>query len=85
MSTGDSLDMTQQDEASIIANDATVKDMEVNYFVLSLIKQAFERLSAPLLAICEIHRFFSFLFFSFLFSLPLPFFFGLEEIYVFID
>ncbi|KAI9123491.1 hypothetical protein K1719_004791 [Acacia pycnantha] len=28
LSTGDSLDMTQQDEASIIANDATVKDME---------------------------------------------------------
>ena len=28
LSTGDSLDMTQQDESSIIANDATVKDME---------------------------------------------------------
>ncbi|XP_028765665.1 5'-methylthioadenosine/S-adenosylhomocysteine nucleosidase 1 [Neltuma alba] len=28
LSTGDSLDMTQQDEAGIIANDATVKDME---------------------------------------------------------
>ncbi|KAK7409778.1 hypothetical protein VNO78_00086 [Psophocarpus tetragonolobus] len=28
LSTGDSLDMTQQDETSIIANDATVKDME---------------------------------------------------------
>lgn len=29
MSTGDSLDMTEQDETSMIANDATVKDMEV--------------------------------------------------------
>ncbi|KAI4297713.1 hypothetical protein L6164_037589 [Bauhinia variegata] len=28
LSTGDSLDMTPQDETSIIANDATVKDME---------------------------------------------------------
>ncbi|XP_042493840.1 5'-methylthioadenosine/S-adenosylhomocysteine nucleosidase-like [Macadamia integrifolia] len=28
LSTGDSLDMSPQDEASIIANDATVKDME---------------------------------------------------------
>ncbi|KAJ0964369.1 hypothetical protein J5N97_029491 [Dioscorea zingiberensis] len=28
LSTGDSLDMTPQDEASILANDATVKDME---------------------------------------------------------
>ncbi|KAK3195252.1 hypothetical protein Dsin_026562 [Dipteronia sinensis] len=28
LSTGDSLDMTPQDESSIIANDATVKDME---------------------------------------------------------
>ncbi|XP_004500745.1 5'-methylthioadenosine/S-adenosylhomocysteine nucleosidase [Cicer arietinum] len=28
LSTGDSLDMTQQDESSITANDATVKDME---------------------------------------------------------
>ncbi|KAE9603468.1 hypothetical protein Lal_00001951 [Lupinus albus] len=28
LSTGDSLDMTEQDESSIIANDATVKDME---------------------------------------------------------
>lgn len=28
LSTGDSLDMSQQDEASIIANDATIKDME---------------------------------------------------------
>ncbi|KAL9312454.1 hypothetical protein ACSQ67_017906 [Phaseolus vulgaris] len=28
LSTGDSLDMSQQDESSIIANDATVKDME---------------------------------------------------------
>jgi hypothetical protein len=29
LSTGDSLDMTEQDESSITANDATVKDMEV--------------------------------------------------------
>jgi 5'-methylthioadenosine nucleosidase len=29
LSTGDSLDMTEQDELSITANDATVKDMEV--------------------------------------------------------
>ncbi len=29
LSTGDSLDMSSQDEASITANDATVKDMEV--------------------------------------------------------
>lgn len=29
LSTGDSLDMTQQDESTIVANDATVKDMEV--------------------------------------------------------
>lgn len=29
LSTGDSLDMTPQDESSITANDATVKDMEV--------------------------------------------------------
>ncbi|PKI52927.1 hypothetical protein CRG98_026758 [Punica granatum] len=28
LSTGDSLDMSPQDEATIIANDATVKDME---------------------------------------------------------
>ncbi|KAH7657125.1 Methylthioadenosine nucleosidase protein [Dioscorea alata] len=28
LSTGDSLDMTPQDEAAILANDATVKDME---------------------------------------------------------
>ncbi|BAT77558.1 5'-methylthioadenosine/S-adenosylhomocysteine nucleosidase-like [Vigna umbellata] len=28
LSTGDSLDMSQQDESSIIANDATLKDME---------------------------------------------------------
>ncbi|XP_024455200.1 5'-methylthioadenosine/S-adenosylhomocysteine nucleosidase isoform X3 [Populus trichocarpa] len=28
LSTGDSLDMSPQDEASIVANDATVKDME---------------------------------------------------------
>ena len=30
LSTGDSLDMSPQDEASITANDATVKDMEVS-------------------------------------------------------
>jgi 5'-methylthioadenosine nucleosidase len=30
LSTGDSLDMTEQDELSITANDATVKDMEVS-------------------------------------------------------
>ena len=29
LSTGDSLDMSPHDEASIIANDATLKDMEV--------------------------------------------------------
>lgn len=29
LSTGDSLDMSPQDEALITANDATVKDMEV--------------------------------------------------------
>ena len=29
LSTGDSLDMSPQDEKSIVANDATVKDMEV--------------------------------------------------------
>ena len=29
LSTGDSLDMSPQDEASISANDATIKDMEV--------------------------------------------------------
>lgn len=29
LSTGNSLDMSPQDEASIIANDATIKDMEV--------------------------------------------------------
>lgn len=31
LSTGDSLDMSPHDEASITANDATVKDMEVSY------------------------------------------------------
>lgn len=31
LSTGDSLDMSPQDEASIIANDATIKDMEVTF------------------------------------------------------
>jgi len=30
LSTGDSLDMTLQDESLIMANDATVIDMEVN-------------------------------------------------------
>lgn len=30
LSTGDSLDMSPKDEASIIANDATLKDMEVS-------------------------------------------------------
>lgn len=34
LSTGDSLDMSAQDEASIVANDATVKDMEVEVEVL---------------------------------------------------
>lgn len=29
LSTGDSLDMTPHDEASILANDAVIKDMEV--------------------------------------------------------
>lgn len=29
LSTGDSLDMSPMDEASIVANDATIKDMEV--------------------------------------------------------
>jgi hypothetical protein len=29
LSTGDSLDMSLQDEAAILANDATLKDMEV--------------------------------------------------------
>ena len=33
LSTGDSLDMTQQDESSITANDATVKDMEVTSLI----------------------------------------------------
>ncbi|KAK4477158.1 hypothetical protein RD792_016371 [Penstemon davidsonii] len=36
LSTGDSLDMTPQDEAAIIANDATVKDMEVAFYYLEL-------------------------------------------------
>lgn len=31
LSTGDSLDMCPQDEAAIVANDATVKDMEVTF------------------------------------------------------
>lgn len=35
LSTGDSLDMSPQDEASISANDATVKDMEVSWTFLN--------------------------------------------------
>lgn len=31
LSTGNSLDMSPHDEASIVANDATVKDMEVTF------------------------------------------------------
>jgi 5'-methylthioadenosine nucleosidase len=31
LSTGDSLDMSSQDEASITANEATIKDMEVTF------------------------------------------------------
>lgn len=39
LSTGNSLDMSPQDEASIIANDATIKDMEVTLaFFLALIR-----------------------------------------------
>lgn len=42
LSTGDSLDMSPQDEATIIANDATVKDMEVTskmcYMLLCLVR-----------------------------------------------
>lgn len=38
MSTGDSLDMCPQDEASIIANDAVVKDMEVNLYSGTLLQ-----------------------------------------------
>lgn len=34
LSTGDSLDMSQQDEATIFANDATIKDMEVFFYFL---------------------------------------------------
>lgn len=42
LSTGDSLDMSPHDEAAIIANDATVKDMEVqlSYSVLTLLVNA---------------------------------------------
>lgn len=36
LSTGDSLDMSPHDEAAIVANDATVKDMEVAFYSLSL-------------------------------------------------
>ena len=37
LSTGDSLDMSPQEEASIVANDASVKDMEVklNSFLIT--------------------------------------------------
>lgn len=38
LSTGDSLDMCPQDEASIIANDAVVKDMEVNLYSGTLLQ-----------------------------------------------
>lgn len=31
LSTGDSLDMSPHDEAAILANDATIKDMEVSF------------------------------------------------------
>lgn len=31
LSTGDSLDMSTQDEASITANEASIKDMEVTF------------------------------------------------------
>lgn len=31
LSTGDSLDMSPQDEASITANEAAIKDMEVTF------------------------------------------------------
>lgn len=31
LSTGNSLDMSPHDEASIVANNATVKDMEVTF------------------------------------------------------
>jgi hypothetical protein len=33
MSTGNSLDMTPQDEEIIKANDATIKDMEVSFHI----------------------------------------------------
>lgn len=36
LSTGDSLDMSSQDEASIVANDATIKDMEVMFYFWNL-------------------------------------------------
>lgn len=39
LSTGDSLDMTEQDESTIVANDATVKDMEVFITCLESIDQ----------------------------------------------
>lgn len=37
LSTGDSLDMSPMDEASIVANDATIKDMEVTSKCLCLV------------------------------------------------
>ena len=37
LSTGDSLDMSPQDEASITANDATIKDMEVSFLLANKI------------------------------------------------
>jgi len=37
LSTGDSLDMSPHDEAAILANDATVKDMEVSFYCTSCI------------------------------------------------
>jgi hypothetical protein len=47
LSTGDSLDMSPQDEASIVANDATVKDMEVKLNP-SLITWGLRRLCPPM-------------------------------------
>lgn len=38
LSTGDSLDMSTQDESLIISNDATLKDMEVNVILTALSK-----------------------------------------------
>ena len=36
MSTGDSLDMSPQDETCILANDATIVDMEVHPVILTI-------------------------------------------------